>query len=64
MRAESDRWPGPGRRALGGWRGQRQVARHSGKCMDLPGASQDNDVQFKQYTCNGGTNQQFTRTAL
>ncbi|WP_090939140.1 RICIN domain-containing protein [Nonomuraea jiangxiensis] len=45
--------------------GQRRlVARHSGKCMDLPSSSQGEDVQFKQYPCNGGQNQQFARAAL
>ncbi|MBF8193473.1 family 43 glycosylhydrolase [Nonomuraea sp. K274] len=42
----------------------RLVARHSGKCADLPSSSTANDVQFKQYPCNGGQNQQFTRTPL
>ncbi|MFI7128179.1 RICIN domain-containing protein [Nonomuraea sp. NPDC050153] len=40
----------------------RLVARHSGKCADLPSSSQADDVQFKQYPCNGGQNRQFTRT--
>jgi glucosylceramidase len=29
------------------------VARHSGKCIDLPGASAANGVQLQQRTCNG-----------
>ncbi|WP_246368157.1 RICIN domain-containing protein [Kibdelosporangium persicum] len=39
------------------------VARHSGKCLDLPSSSQDN-AQFKQYPCNGGQNQQFQLTRV
>ncbi|MEV1177429.1 family 43 glycosylhydrolase [Nonomuraea sp. NPDC049784] len=42
----------------------RLAVRHSGKCADLPSSSQADDVQFKQYACNGGQNQQFTRTQL
>lgn len=41
----------------------RIVARHSGKCLDLPSSSQNN-IQFKQYPCNGGQNQQFLRTQV
>jgi hypothetical protein len=41
----------------------RLVARHSGKCMDLPSSSQDY-VQFKQYPCGSGQNQQFLVTRL
>lgn len=37
----------------------RLVARHSGQCLDLPASSQDNGVQFAQYPCNSGQNQQF-----
>ncbi|MFE9399087.1 RICIN domain-containing protein [Streptomyces flavidovirens] len=35
------------------------TARHSGKCVDLPGKSLDDGVQFTQYACNGGLNQAF-----
>jgi hypothetical protein len=40
------------------------VARHSGKCVDVPSSSAANNVQLKQYPCNGDYNQQFSRTAL
>ena len=35
------------------------VAKHSGKCMDVEGASTAAGALVKQYTCNGGTNQQW-----
>lgn len=31
--------------------------KHSGLCLDIPGFSTADDVQAKQYPCNGGTNQ-------
>jgi hypothetical protein len=31
----------------------RLVARHSGKCLDVPGASTANGVQLQQWDCNG-----------
>nr|WP_245743554.1 RICIN domain-containing protein [Lentzea fradiae] len=37
----------------------RFVSRHSGKCLDVPAAT-NNDVQLVQYTCNG-TNAQLFR---
>ncbi|WP_026209204.1 RICIN domain-containing protein [Catelliglobosispora koreensis] len=35
------------------------VNRHSGKCLDVPGASTANSVQLVQYTCNGTAAQSF-----
>lgn len=35
------------------------TARHSGKCVDVPGKSVDDGVQLTQYTCNGGMNQAY-----
>lgn len=35
------------------------VNRNSGKCLDDPGASLADSVQFVQYTCNGTTAQRF-----
>ncbi|MFJ4322616.1 RICIN domain-containing protein [Streptomyces tricolor] len=35
------------------------VNRHSGKCLDDPGASLADSVQFVQYTCNGSAAQRF-----
>lgn len=36
-------------------------ARASGKCLDVSGASTANSAAVITYTCNGGTNQQWTR---
>ncbi|WP_440104671.1 RICIN domain-containing protein [Streptosporangium sp. H16] len=36
------------------------VNRHSGKCLDVPGASTGDSVQLQQYTCNGTTAQSFS----
>ncbi|MFF3442685.1 RICIN domain-containing protein [Streptosporangium sp. NPDC002721] len=36
------------------------VNRHSGKCLDVPGASIGDSVQLQQYTCNGTTAQSFS----
>jgi Ricin-type beta-trefoil lectin domain/Glycosyl hydrolases family 43 len=33
------------------------VARHSGKCLDVAGASGGNGAAVTQFTCNGGANQ-------
>ncbi len=35
------------------------VSRHSGKCLDVPGASTADSVQLVQYTCNGTGAQSF-----
>jgi len=35
------------------------VARHSGKCLTVPGASVDDSVQLVQATCNGSAAQSF-----
>ncbi|GAA3787596.1 RICIN domain-containing protein [Streptomyces chiangmaiensis] len=35
------------------------VNRHSGKCLDVPGASTADSVQLTQYTCNGTAAQRF-----
>jgi hypothetical protein len=35
------------------------VARHSGRCLDVPGASADNSVQLQQYDCNNSVAQSF-----
>lgn len=39
------------------------VSRHSGKCLDVPGASTANSVQLVQYTCNGTGAQSFRLVA-
>jgi len=40
-----------------GW--DRLTLRHSGKCLDVRGQSTANSAAITQYTCNGGTNQQW-----
>lgn len=40
------------------------VARHSGKCADIPGSSRDDGTPVKQYSCNGGWNQQWSELDL
>ncbi|MGQ4363844.1 RICIN domain-containing protein [Streptomyces sp. SAS_272] len=37
------------------------TSRASGKCLDVNGASTANSAAIITYTCNGGTNQQWTR---
>ncbi|MGW0941289.1 RICIN domain-containing protein [Streptomyces sp. NPDC002623] len=37
------------------------VSRASGECLDVNGASTANSAAVITYTCNGGTNQQWTR---
>ncbi|PIB04321.1 RICIN domain-containing protein, partial [Streptomyces sp. HG99] len=39
------------------------VNRHSGKCLDVPGASTADGARMQQYTCNGTTAQSFTLTS-
>lgn len=36
-------------------------ARASGECLDVSGASTANSAALITYTCNAGTNQQWTR---
>lgn len=38
-------------------------ARHSGKCLDVRGASTQNGADVIQYSCHGGTNQQWGFTS-
>jgi hypothetical protein len=35
------------------------VARHSGKCADIPSSAGNDGAALKQYACNGGWNQQW-----
>ncbi|MFC3492905.1 extracellular catalytic domain type 1 short-chain-length polyhydroxyalkanoate depolymerase [Glycomyces rhizosphaerae] len=35
----------------------------SGRCLDVPGSSSTNGTQLQLWDCNGGSNQQFTRTS-
>ncbi|WP_410642940.1 RICIN domain-containing protein [Amycolatopsis sp. lyj-346] len=36
------------------------VARHSGKCADIPSSAKDDGTAVKQYSCNSGWNQQWS----
>ena len=52
--------------ALGKSSGSRTVAgfvtikaKHSGKCLDIFGAEQGDQIQAQQYDCNGGDNQRW-----
>jgi len=38
------------------------VARHSGKCLDVEGASLESGARVNQYSCHGGENQRWVRT--
>ena len=44
----------------GGQSAQELVGGQSGKCLDVPGQSTANDTQLDIYTCNAGTNQEYT----
>jgi O-glycosyl hydrolase len=44
----------------GGVSGQELVGVQSGKCLDVPGVSTANGTQLDIYTCNAGTNQEYT----
>jgi len=35
------------------------IAKHSGKCLDVEGARQDNGVNVQQWACGGGPNQRW-----
>ena len=42
---------------------QAGIGGQSGKCLDVPNASTTNGTQLDIWTCNGGTNQQYTLNA-
>ena len=44
----------------GGASAQELAGSQSGKCLDVPGQSTANDTQLDIYTCNAGTNQEYT----
>jgi O-glycosyl hydrolase len=46
----------------GGSTAQELVGGQSGKCLDVPGASTTNGTQLDIYTCNAGSNQEYTLT--
>jgi hypothetical protein len=37
-------------------------ARHSGKCLDVVSSNTADGADIQQYACNGGANQQWSRT--
>jgi O-glycosyl hydrolase len=44
----------------GGTSAQELVGTQSGKCLDVPGQATANGTQLDIYTCNAGTNQEYT----
>ncbi len=44
--------------------GYRFRARHSAKCLDVPGASTADAIQLQQWTCNGSAAQSFLLTQV
>ena len=46
----------------GGASAQELVGNQSGKCLDVPGVSTVNDTQLGIWTCNAGSNQEYTLT--
>ncbi|MBO3738623.1 endo-1,4-beta-xylanase [Actinoplanes flavus] len=54
--------PGPSSSATPGT-GTRIVGAQSGRCVDVPGASQTNGTRVQLYDCNGQANQTWTLTS-
>jgi hypothetical protein len=52
----------PGSGGTGGGSGE-IIGTGSGRCVDVPNASQTQGTQVELWDCNGGTNQQWTATA-
>ena len=52
-----------GQPGSGGASAQELVGSQSGKCLDVPGSSTTNGTQLDIYTCNAGSNQEFTLAA-
>ncbi|ACU73770.1 Glycoside hydrolase family 59 [Catenulispora acidiphila DSM 44928] len=52
----------PGSGGTGGGSGE-IIGSGSGRCVDVPNASQTQGTQVELWDCNGGTNQQWTATA-
>jgi O-glycosyl hydrolase len=51
---------GSGSPGSGGVSAQELVGSQSGKCLDVPGQSTANGTQLEIYTCNAGSNQEYT----
>jgi O-glycosyl hydrolase len=49
-----------GQPGSGGAGAQELVGNQSGKCLDVPGASTTNGTQLEVYSCNAGSNQEYT----
>jgi O-glycosyl hydrolase len=47
----------------GGTSAQELVGNQSGKCLDVPNVSTANGTQLEIWTCNAGSNQEYTLTA-
>ena len=47
----------------GGTTAEELVGNQSGKCLDVPGVSDTNGTQLEIYTCNAGSNQEYTLQA-
>jgi O-glycosyl hydrolase len=47
----------------GGTSAEELVGNQSGKCLDVPGASDTNGTALELYTCNAGSNQEYTLQA-
>ena len=54
--------PGISRPLSGGY--SRLIAQHSGKCLDVSGASPDDRAEIIQWQCHGGENQQWRVEAV
>jgi hypothetical protein len=54
------KWAGPAVETVGGVNYINLIAKHSGKCMDVTGASTANGAGIQQWTCNGGNQQKWT----
>jgi len=52
-----------GQPGSGGASAQELVGSQSGKCLDVPGSSTTNGTQLDIYTCNAGSNQEYTLAA-
>lgn len=42
----------------------RLVAQHSGKCLDVTNQARTDGAPLAQWTCNGGDNQKWRRSAV
>lgn len=59
-KATNQRWTPVQQVTVGGVTYYALVAEHSGKCLDVAGASTANNANVQQFTCNGGDNQKWS----